>query len=138
MTKALEFAANHPVLVSAFFLLWALFFLNESRRGGRSISPQQATDLLNREQGVVIDLRSADDFRKGHIAGSINVPQANLNERLNEIEKWKDRPLIFLCGQGNQAGGAVSPLRGKGFTKLYRIRGGMQGWRGENLPVVRA
>ena len=138
MDRIFEFAANHYILVSAFFLLWTLFFFLESRRGSLAISPQRATSLVNREEGVVIDLRDDDEFRKGHIAGSINVPFAKLNERVGELEKFREKPVVLVCGMGNQASNAGRVLQGRGFATLYRLRGGIQGWRADSLPVVRS
>ena len=62
MDRLLEFVINHYILVSAFFILWAVFFSLESKRGGQTVSPQQATNMVNREDARVVDLRDADDF----------------------------------------------------------------------------
>lgn len=138
MDRIFEFAANHYILVSAFFLLWTLFFFLESRRGSLAISPQGATSLVNREEGVIVDLRDDDEFRQGHIAGSINVPFSKLNERAGELEKYREKPIILVCKLGNQSSNAGRQLQTRGFTRLYRMRGGIQGWRADSLPVVRA
>ena len=138
MDRIFEFAANHYILVSAFFLLWTLFFFLESRRGSLAVSPQGATSLVNREDGMIIDVRDEDEYRQGHIAGSINVPLAKLNERSGELEKYRDKPVILVCKLGNQATHAGRQLQQQGFARLYRLRGGIQGWRADSLPVVRA
>ncbi|UWN49541.1 hypothetical protein ASALC70_01753 [Alcanivorax sp. ALC70] len=67
MDRLIEFASNHYLLFSAFFVLWAAFFVIESRRGGKAITPQQATNLVNQKEAVIVDLRPADEYRAGHI-----------------------------------------------------------------------
>ncbi|MDF1779721.1 MAG: rhodanese-like domain-containing protein [Alcanivoracaceae bacterium] len=138
MDKIIEFASAHYLLVSAFSLLLAYFFALESRRAGTPVSPQQATNLVNREEGVILDVRDTDEFRQGHIAGSINIPSSQLVERLAELDKYKDKPLIITCKGGPSASAAGKILKPKGFTRLMRLQGGVQAWRDEKLPVVKA
>ncbi len=135
MDKLIEFASQHYLLVSSFSLLLAYFFTLESRRSGKPVTPQQATNLVNREEGVIVDVRDADEFRQGHIAGSVNIPASEIAERIAELEKYRDKPLILTCKGGPAAGKA---LKAKGFTNLMRLQGGIQGWRDEKLPVVKA
>ena len=137
MSQLLEFASNHYLLVSAFFLLWAVFFVLESRRGGKPLSPQLATNLVNQKDAVIVDLRDSDEFRAGHIAGSINIPASQALERIAELEKYKDKPIILTCDMGANASHLGRQLRGKGFVELYRIQGGLNAWRGASLPVVK-
>lgn len=137
MGRIFEFAANHFILASSFFILWTLFFITESRRGGQALTPQQATNLVNRENAVVLDVRPEDEFRKGHIPGSINIPYAKLADRLDELEKHKQVPLILTCNLGNHSSAAGKMLKARGFENLCRIRGGIQSWRADNLPVVK-
>lgn len=138
MDRLIEFASNHYLLVSAFSLLLAYFFTLESRRAGKQVSPQQATDLVNNQEGVIVDVRDADDFRAGHIAGSINIPVGQINERVGELEKYKDKPVILTCKAGPSASAAGKALKAQGFNNLSRLQGGVQGWRDEKLPVVKA
>ncbi|KZY18782.1 sulfurtransferase, partial [Alcanivorax sp. HI0035] len=114
MSQLLEFASNHYLLVSAFFLLWAVFFVLESRRGGKALSPQLATNLVNQKDAVIVDLRDSDEFRAGHIAGSINIPASQALERIAELEKYKDKPIILTCDMGAKASHLGRQLRGKG------------------------
>lgn len=137
MDRLFEFVINHYVLVSAFFVLWAVFFSMEARRGGQTVSPQQATNMVNREDAKVVDVRDADEFRQGHIAGSINIPFSQLAERMTELDRFKDKPVVLICKIGHQASAAGRQLRGSGFEKIFRIQGGIQGWRADNLPVVK-
>lgn len=138
LDRLIEFALNHYLLVSSFFVLWAVFFSMESRRGGATVSAQRATHLVNREDALIVDLRDSDDYRQGHIAGSINIPLAQLADRLAELGSDKTRTLVLVCKQGLHAGAAGRQLRQQGFAKVVRMQGGLQGWRNDNMPVVKA
>ena len=137
MDRLIEFASNHYLLFSAFFVLWAAFFVIESRRGGKAITPQQATNLVNQKEAVIVDLRPADEYRAGHIPGSLNIPASQTTDRMGELERHKDKPVILTCKMGNQAAHLGRRLRGKGFAELYRMQGGVTAWRNDNLPVAK-
>ena len=64
MDRLLEFALNHPELVVTFVVLLVLFFVLESRRGGKTVSSQQLTHLMNKEEGLVLDVRESKEYRE--------------------------------------------------------------------------
>src|SRR5690606_1038973 len=82
LDKIFLFAGEHFVLVATFIVLVGIFFYTESLRGGEAVSPQQVSNLVNRAEALVIDLRSGDAFRKGHIHGSENVPEDKFDGEL--------------------------------------------------------
>ncbi|MFW6092927.1 MAG: rhodanese-like domain-containing protein [Pseudomonadota bacterium] len=137
MQQFFEFILNHPILVGAFVVLLVLFIRNETRRGGQSVSPQQLVDMVNREQAVVLDVRERKDFQAGHIVDAVNVPYSALESRLDEVKKYRDRPIVVVCGMGQQAGAAGTLLRKQGFEQVSRLTGGMAEWRNQNMPVVK-
>ncbi len=136
MDRLIEFVVNHYLLVSALVVLVILLIVTESRRGGRTLSPQGAVGMINRDNAVVVDLRKEDEFRQGHIAGSINVPFDELDNRLSELKAQGDSPLILVCDNGSRAGPAGRHLNSQGLDNIWRISGGLSAWRGEKLPVV--
>jgi len=135
--KLFEFAGNHFLLVGTFVALLAAFLFNESKRGGAAISTVNLVNLMNREGAVVLDVRDDKEFLLGHIAGAVNVPYANLDNRLAEIESYKEKPVVLVCKMGQHAGAAGRKLKGHGFADVRRLAGGMAEWTGANLPVVK-
>ena len=119
-------------LVSGGMLLWPLV---RRGAGGPSVSTLEATQLINRSDALVVDLRSADDYAKGHILGARNIPLADLERRAGELEKLKAKPLILHCADGNRTGGGVAVLRAKGFDKAHNLAGGYAAWLQAGLPV---
>jgi rhodanese-related sulfurtransferase len=133
-----EFIVNHPLLTGTFSVLLVLFVLNETKRGGRGISPQELVNLVNREGALVLDVRDGKEFGAGHIVDAINIPHAALPGRLGEIEKYKDKPIAIVCKMGQHAGAVGTQLRKAGFANVTRLSGGMIEWRNQNLPVVKS
>lgn len=133
-----EFIENHPLLAGAFLIVLLAWLAFEAKRGSASgVSTSEATTLINREDGVVVDIRESNEFKAGHIAGAKNVPQARLKERLSQLEKFKDKPVIVVCKQGQTAAAAVTELSQAGFSRVYKLKGGMAQWQADSLPVVK-
>lgn len=126
------------MLAGSFVILLVLFIRNEMNRGGAGISTQKLVDLVNREEAVVVDLRDKKEFDQGHLVGSLNVPYASIETRVDELTRYKERPLVLICRMGQHAGTAGTILRKKGFANVSRLNGGFMEWRNQNLPVVRA
>ena len=137
MERLFEFIGNHPYLVGAFAVLVALFVRNEVARGGRAVTPQELVNLVNRDGAVVVDVRDVNEYSQGHIVDAINIPHTALTNRLSELEKYKEKPLVLACKMGQHAGAAGTMLRKEGFQNVARLKGGVAEWRNQNLPVVR-
>jgi len=136
MALFLEFLAQQWILAGALLALIIMLVLHEARKSGPSVSPQQAINLVNSEQGVFLDLRDAKDFKQGHIVDALNIPSAKLADRLPELEKYKDRPIILVCKMGQQAGAAGKQLKAGDFQRVYKMTGGMMEWGNLQLPTV--
>lgn len=136
MDRLFEFVGNHWWLVTLWFAFLVALFMDNSRRSGKTVSPSEATRLINGEDAVVLDIRDKQDFSKGHLVNAINIPYANLANRLSELESHKNRPVILVCKTGQTVGIAGKMLREKGFN-VVRLNGGMMEWSNQNLPVVR-
>ncbi len=118
--------------VSGGMLLWPLL---RKGTGGPWVDTLQATQLMNREDAVVVDLRPAADFAKGHILGACSIPLADLEKHAGELDKYKARPVIVYCGDGSRAGGGVAQLRKNGFGNVVNLSGGYAAWQQAGLPV---
>ena len=88
MALFLEFLAQQWILVAALLAVVVMLVLHETRRSGPSLSPQQAINLVNAEQGVFLDLRDAADFKRGHIVDAMHIPAAKLSERMAELQTF--------------------------------------------------
>jgi rhodanese-related sulfurtransferase len=137
MENLLEFVANHPYLIAAWVLSLAMLLWNESRKSGTSVTPNQAVTLINKQDAVVIDIRAKKEWATGHITDAINLPIADLDTRIAELNKYKSRPIIVVCNLGQTASSARKKLSAAGFEQVTRLSGGMTEWKGQNLPVIK-
>ena len=104
--------------------------------GGPSVSAAQATQLINREDALVLDVRDPGEYGAGHILGAKNVPLARIDAGGSEIAaKRKEKPVIVYCDTGSRAAKAATALRGQGFAKVVSLSGGLGAWQQAGLPV---
>jgi rhodanese-related sulfurtransferase len=140
MERLPEFFSNHSSLAMAFVvilgtLLWTLW--QSLGHGLKKLSPMDATQLINREDAVVLDVRSDGEFNQGHIVNALNIPQKSIQEQLSKLGKYRKRPIIMACRNGQAASGVGSTLRKNGFEQVYSLAGGLVAWEGANLPLVK-
>lgn len=119
-------------LISGGMLLWPLL---RRGAGGPWVSSLEATQLINREDALVIDVRNAADYARGHILGARHVAPEQLERRIGEIAKNKNRPVIVYCDGGNGSSRALEALQKLGFARGYNLSGGYAGWKQAGLPV---
>jgi rhodanese-related sulfurtransferase len=106
------------------------------QRGGNKLSLLQATQLINQNRTVIIDVRDAAAFESGHIREARNMPAKELAKRVAELEKFKTRNILVVCQNGSQSAGAVATLNKAGFPEVFGLAGGMADWQKQALPVV--
>ncbi|HET8707852.1 MAG TPA: rhodanese-like domain-containing protein [Pseudomonadales bacterium] len=138
LDRIIEFSTNHVLLVGSWVGLLGALFVIESRRGGETLTSQQVTNLINGEGALVLDVRDPKDFQAGHITGSTNIPFNRINERIGEIEHYKDKPVVLVCAMGQHAGMVGRILHTKGFKNVRRLAGGISTWKTDGLPLVKA
>jgi rhodanese-related sulfurtransferase len=120
-------------LVSGAMLLWPYL-----RRvgGGPSVSAAQATQLINREDALVVDVRDPGEYGAGHILGAKNLPLSRIDTGGSEIAaKRKDKPVIVYCDTGNRSSKAASALKNQGFARVVSLSGGLGAWQQAGLPL---
>lgn len=138
MDKLLEFAGNHTLLVLALMTSFFVVAFTELRRkasGLVNIEAIEAVKLMNND-AVVVDLRSADAFSKGHIVNARNIPSDELESRMSGLEAMKSKAIVAVCDSGTLSTKAVTSFRSAGFESAYGLKGGMAGWGQAGLPVV--
>jgi len=136
--QIIEFVGNHLLLAIVWLVSGSLLLANILRGGAPGVGSQQLVNMVNRHNGVVVDIRSHAEFEKGHITAALNIPAGKLVERIAELENHKDAPIIVVCNAGVQAGAAAQQVKKAGFEQVFKLSGGMQSWRTDNLPVTKA
>lgn len=139
MDRLLEYAARHPFLVGGTVLLAlaALAYeISRGRSGGQAVGPLDAVRLLN-QGALVLDVRTKAEFDGGHIIDAKHVPQDEIAQSAETLKRYREKVVIACCESGMRSGAAARVLRAQGFTKVVNLRGGLQSWRAENLPLVK-
>jgi rhodanese-related sulfurtransferase len=133
----LEFIQQNIYLVAIAIFSGAMLLSTTFRATGgkNSLSTTQATLLINREDAQVVDVREPAEYAAGHLPESRNIPVGALEERISEIEKLKDSPLILLCQSGVRSSSACTKLAKLGFNKVHNLDGGIEAWVQAGLPI---
>ena len=117
-------------LVSGVMLLWPEI----SRLTGASgeIGTLDATRLMNQSSTLILDVRDGAEFASGHLPRARHIPLQELSKRMDEIGKYKDKPVLVTSRGGNAA---LRSLKQAGFTTVYQLKGGLAAWQQASLPV---
>ena len=141
MDQLLEFAAGNPLLSAVWlglFVAIIVITIMIQMSPVKQLSPQEMTFMINKEQGIVIDIRPEKEFKNSRILDSIHLPleKANKND-FASLEKHKDKPIIVVCAAGLTATKVAGQMLKAGFTQANLLKGGLNAWVGAGLPVVK-
>lgn len=139
MDRLADYFTNHPLLAGATLLMAILVLGYEMRRrgeGSAAVGPAEAIRLVN-DGAVLVDVRSANQFKDGHIEGARNVPGDQIADGGKGMEKFTGKRVVLYCDSGATAGAAARMLMRAGAKDVFSLRGGLAAWRQENLPVVK-
>jgi rhodanese-related sulfurtransferase len=140
MERLLEYITRHPFLTGgtlALALAVLAYEVSRARSGGESVGPMDAVRLIN-QGAVLVDVRSQAEFDAGHIRDARHLPQEQVAGAAESLKKFKDKVIVACCESGMRSGAAARVLRTQGFGKVVNLRGGLQAWRAENLPLVKS
>lgn len=136
MAQFVEFIGNHLVLSTMWVVTLGAIILYHQKTGSSSVGPQQAVMLINRKNAVVVDVRDKKEFESGHIVDSINIPLSKLKQRMTELKKHKDNPVVVVCKLGQHSGEAAKILMEAGHAEVFKLSGGLTEWKAQSLPLV--
>ena len=125
------------MLVAAWALTLAMLLWTEQNKAGKSVGTHEATRMINKESAVILDIRPKKEFSTGHITNAIHIPVIELDKRMTELDKHKQKPIIVVCNLGQTAGSASKKLKAAGFENVVRLSGGMTEWKSQSLPVIK-
>src|SRR5215813_5461095 len=138
VSEVLQFVVNNWMLVavaaiSGAMLIWPLF----QRRFSpvRDIGVQGATQLINRNDAVILDLRETQEYEGGRVPNAVHIPLSQLTSRGQELAKFVGRPLIAYCERGNRSRTAASALTKLGFSEIFVLHGGLRAWADAGMPL---
>lgn len=140
MEEFLDFAVRNYLLFIALFAVVTLIAVTELRRftqGYKVITPTEAVTLINREDALVLDVREANERSQGSIINAKHVAVGALSQKAGSLTKDKDKPILVFCKMGNRSSGACKLLLKNNYTNVYNLKGGMNAWVNDQLPITK-
>lgn len=141
MEQFITFAGNNGMLSAVWVALVVMIIITTIKINlspVKRISPQDLTFLMNREQGIALDIRSDKDFNSNHILDAVHLSNEKINKNgFTSLEKYKENPIIVVCSAGVSAVKIANDLHKQGFARVSVLKGGMGAWTGANLPVTK-
>ena len=140
MESLLEFARENLMLSLALAGITLALVVTEVMRlfrGFKGVSPAQLTELINRENALVVDVRGQGDFEKGHIIGSRHLLPSQVDPEGKLLAKAKESPVVVVCAVGVTASGVAQKLVKAGFKKVSVLDGGIGAWTAASLPLAK-
>jgi len=141
MKEFVPFITEHWVLSVLWIACLAMLLVNEflqNRLGAKNITPEQAIQLINHQNAVVLDIRSDSVFAEGHILGAEHVVGQRLEKKIKNLHKHIEKPIIIVCATGRDSPKLAAELQQKGFVQTVVLNGGMQAWKAVGLPLVKS
>ena len=136
MDKFILFLIEHYFYSVPLLVVVILLIRSNAVKGGKKITPQELVSLTNQDAAKLIDLRSPNEFADGHITGSINIPYADIEDRLHEIKLQEGKSLVLICDSGSQSANAGEVLNKSGYQNTVILSGGIGAWKLDNLPLI--
>jgi rhodanese-related sulfurtransferase len=139
MDRLLDYSINHPLLAGGLLLMTLVVIGYEIRQRAAmasAVAPNEAIRLVN-SGAVLVDLRSSNQFKDGHIAGARNLPGDQIAADPKALEKLAAKTVVLYCGDGATTAAAQRTLERAGAKNVFSLRGGLAAWTQENLPVTR-
>jgi rhodanese-related sulfurtransferase len=135
-----EFLGNHLYLTLGFvgvLIALAMTELQRFTRGYKALTPAGLTQLVNRDNALLIDVSSPQDFEKGHVPGARHVAMSQFDPESKDLSKARELPVAVSCRNGQVSAQAAQRLVKAGFSKVYWLEGGIAAWSEAQLPLAR-
>lgn len=130
------FVSEQWLLITLLAALIGVFLITEQRKSGKSLGSSELVRLMNNDEAVVVDVRSAAEYETGHIHGALSIPHLKLASRITELEKYRDKIIVVVDKIGQHSGAAGKALSSQEFN-VRRLGGGISEWQGSSLPLVK-
>jgi len=134
----MSFVQTNWMLIAVFvlsggMLIWP--FVQRRLSPVKDVTSAEATQLLNRRNAVLLDVREPKEFEGGRLPGALHIPLSQLAGRSSELAKMVARPVVAYCDLGRRSRAAAGALSKAGFQEIYSLEGGIAAWKKDGMPV---
>ena len=104
-----------------------------------TVQPITAVELKEKmdasEDFLLLDVRQQDEYDFVNLDGTL-IPLGQLQQRLGEIDAYKDKEVVVMCRTGSRSGQAARILAREGFQNVFNLSGGINGWSRDVDPSL--
>lgn len=118
---------------SGLMLLWSL--LGNRLRGIKEVDIAAAMQMINHKNALILDVREENEYSDGHILNAKLIPLLKLKDRIGELERYREKPVVVVCRSGSRSATACALLGNRQFGQAYNLSGGMMAWQKAGMPV---
>jgi rhodanese-related sulfurtransferase len=98
---------------------------------GKTISQNKFQRLLKKNNTVLLDVRTADEYKAGHLPGALQIDVMQPDDFKNKVSSlYKKKKYLLYCRTGKRSNNAKVIMKQLGFIKLYDLKGGFSEWQG--------
>lgn len=136
MQDFFHFLVQHWELSLAFVVILTMIIAEEmkAKAAGVGLSPQGLTQLINKDKVFIADVRSKDEFAKGHIVNAKNIPLDTIEKSIEKMRSHEH--VVIVCESNVRSATAVKKLRQAGIAQAQPLAGGLKAWREAGMPLV--
>lgn len=138
MQEIIVFINAHPFLSAAtviVFIIVVIIELVRAKRNAFNLSPAQVTQLINRENATIIDIRQPDVYRKNHIIDAHSMDPKEIINNPKKLDKYRARPLVIVANASTESQKIAAMLLKHGYN-AYSLSGGIRAWSEAQMPLV--
>ncbi len=135
-----EFLGNHFYLTLGLIGVLIALAVSEAQhllRGYTALTPAGLTQLINRDNALLIDVSSQVDFEKGHIPGAKAVALSQFDPESKDLVKVRELPVAVVCKNGQASAQAARRLKKAGFLHVFWLEGGLGAWNEAHMPLAK-
>lgn len=142
LSEISAFFVRHYMLCGGWLVVLALLVVMQAKimiANVKKTTTATAVFMANKEDGLFVDIRSLENFKKGHITNAINITASEIKEgKVQRIERNKDKPVIVVGKDkfDTECFNSARELKKLGFTRVFVLDGGIIGWSDANLPLT--
>ena len=130
---------DNLALIALLLLSGAALFLQtlSTLIGGKGLSPSETTIWINRRKAYVLDLRSEEEYKAGHLPGAKFANSSALTAAIEKLKLDRKLPVVLVCDTGAQSRKLLAETQKLGFVEVGVLDGGVQAWKAAALPLVK-
>jgi rhodanese-related sulfurtransferase len=103
----------------------------------KNVDAERFNELVQSGDGITLDVRTPEEVSEGYIPSAIalNFQSEDFEEKISQLPKEKE--IYVYCKVGGRSSKAAELLNNKGFTKVYQLENGIDGWKEKGFPITK-